>query len=143
MSFCKELQIHEQSGPSLKTVITYEERKIDMNTSANLRQVDCLVFLELGDLLKLTLLLEEKLSQDVVCGGLKIIIHVKGLQLIVETKRRGVSAKVRPQRSYSHKGTFTTVAAWLCNTRSCEILQMVPLSLSSLARGSSPFRLQE
>lgn len=53
-----------------------------MNTSANLRQVDCLVFLELGDLLKLTLLLEEKLSQDVVCGGLEIIIHVKGLQLV-------------------------------------------------------------
>lgn len=143
MSLCKELQVHEPSGPCLKTVITYEEIKIDMNTSANLRQVDCLVFLKLGDLLKLTLLLEEKLSQDVVCGGLEIIIHVKGLQLIVETKRRDVSAKVRPHRSYSQRGIFRTLAAWLCNTRSCEILQMVPLCLSSLARGSSLFQLQE
>ena len=98
---------------------------------------------KLGDLLKLTLLLEEKLSQDVVCGGLEIIIHVKGLQLIVETKRRDVSAKVRPHRSYSQRGIFRTLAAWLCNTRSCEILQMVPLCLSSLARGSSLFQLQE
>lgn len=58
-----------------------------MNSSANLRQVDCLVLLELGDLLKLTLFLEEKLGQNVVCCGLEIIVHVKGLQLMMETER--------------------------------------------------------
>lgn len=50
-----------------------------MNSSASLRQVDCLVLLEFGDLLKLTLFLEEKLGQDVVCRGLEIVVHVKGL----------------------------------------------------------------
>ena len=83
---------------------------MDMNSSANLRQVDCLVLLEFGDLLKLTLL-EEKLGQDVVYCGLEIIVHVKGLQLIVETKRRCISTKLLRflQRSYSHQGIFKTV----------------------------------
>lgn len=52
-----------------------------MNSSANLRQVDCLVLCEFRDLLKLILFLEEKLGQDVVCCGLEVIVHVKGLQL--------------------------------------------------------------
>lgn len=65
-----------------------------MNSSANLRQVDCLVLLEFGDLLKLALLLEKKLGQDVVCCGLEIIVHVKGLQLAVKTETRCISAKV-------------------------------------------------
>lgn len=50
-----------------------------MNSSAGLRQVDCLVLVESGDLLKLTLFLEEKLGQDVICRGLEVVIHVKGL----------------------------------------------------------------
>lgn len=81
-----------------------------MNSSANLRQVDCLVLLKFGDLLKLTLLLEKKLGQDVVCCGLEIIVHVKGLQLAVETKTRCISAKVLRflQTSYSHQGTCKT-----------------------------------
>lgn len=53
-----------------------------MNASANLRQVDCLVLCEFRDLLKLILFLEEKLGQDVVCCGLEVIVHVKGLQLV-------------------------------------------------------------
>ena len=139
MSLCKELQVHEPSGPSLKTVITYGERKIDTNESANLRQVDCLVFLELKDLLKLTLLLEEKLSQDVVCGGLEIIVHVKGLQLRVETRRRAVSAKVRPQRPHSHQGIFTMATAWLCNTAAATLksLRSCP-TLHNPTDGSPP-----
>ena len=139
MSLCKELQVHEPSGPSLKTVITYGERKIDTNASANLRQVDCLVFLELKDLLKLTLLLEEKLSQDVVCSGLEIIVHVKGLQLRVETRRGAVSAKVRPQRPHSHQGIFTMATAWLCNTAAATLksLQSCP-TLHNPTDGSPP-----
>lgn len=50
-----------------------------MNPSASLRQVDCLVLVESGDLLKFTLFLEEKLGQDVVCCGLEVVVHVKGL----------------------------------------------------------------
>lgn len=82
-----------------------------MNSLANLRQVDCLVLLEFGDLLKFTLLLEEKLGQDVVCCGLEIIVHVKSLQLVVETKTGYISTKVLRflQRSYSHHGTCKPV----------------------------------
>lgn len=63
-----------------------------MNSSANLRQVDCLVLCEFRDLLKLILFLEEKLGQDVVCCGLEIIVHVKGLQLTMGKKKKDVSA---------------------------------------------------
>lgn len=83
-----------------------------MNSSANLRQVDCLVLLEFGDLLKLTLFLEEKLGQNMVCCGLEVIIHVKGLQLTMETKRcisnysgcykdlTAIEALTKPQSEY-------------------------------------------
>lgn len=88
-----------------------------MNSSTNLRQVDCLVLLEFGDLLKFTLLLEEKLGQDMVCRGLQIIIHVKGLQLTVETKRRCISTK--PPSSCKDliaiKAPERLRGTWLCN----------------------------
>lgn len=58
-----------------------EEGRTNVHASANLRQVDCLVLWEFRDLLKLILFLEEKLGQDVVCCGLEVIVHVKGLQL--------------------------------------------------------------
>lgn len=93
---------------------------------ANLRQVDCLILLEFGDLLKLALLFEEKLGQDMVGCGLEIIIHVKGLQLAGETKTRCISTKVLRslQRSYSCQGTCQTagyLAVWLDSLmNSCE-----------------------